>query len=373
MHLTKEEERLLDSENETISECMRILVTLGKFFDADRLIDIKSAHISGISYANIKDEGLEWLKSLKARFKVPTTINPAGMDMERWREMGIDHNFYLKQKEIIETFKRLGAETLLTCTPYYIKKVEFGEHIAWSESSAVVYANSILGAMTNKESGISALAAAIIGKTPNYGLHIKENRMPTILVKVKGDLSAAGYIAGESLSNEVPYFVFDRKVAKWELKLLGASLASTGNVSMFHAEGITPEWRDFEKPKEKIEIEGKLDFDCDPDLIAIGCPHVSDDELKLILDLIEGKRVKKELWIFTSRDIVNRNRKIVEKIERLGAKVFCDTCIVVSTACEKYDCVLVNSGKALHYLPKLRGVEVSFSDLKRCLEVATDG
>ncbi|HDN73623.1 MAG TPA: DUF521 domain-containing protein, partial [Archaeoglobus sp.] len=235
------------------------------------------------------------------------------------------------------------------------------------------YANSILGAMTNKESGISALAAAIIGKTPNYGLHIKENRMPTILVKVKGDLSAAGYIAGESLSNEVPYFVFDRKVAKWELKLLGASLASTGNVSMFHAEGITPEWRDFEKPKEKIEIEGKLDFDCDPDLIAIGCPHVSDDELKLILDLIEGKRVKKELWIFTSRDIVNRNRKIVEKIERLGAKVFCDTCIVVSTACEKYDCVLVNSGKALHYLPKLRGVEVSFSDLKRCLEVATDG
>lgn len=366
--LTKEEEELL--ENEETRDCMKIVLALARVFDAEKLVKISSAHISGVSYDNIGDEGLEWLRTIKGRVSVRTTLNPAGMDLERWREMGIEEKFYRKQMEIIEIFKNLEVEITLTCTPYYIHKPKFGEHLAWAESSAVVYANSVIGARTNRESGISALASAITGRTPYYGLHIKENRAPTVVVKATGDLSIVGYKAGLELPGEIPYFIFDRRVSMDELKLLSASLAASGNIAMFHAEEITPEWRDFEKPVEKVEIEGKIEKSCEAQLIAIGCPHCSKEELSEILRLIAGRRVKRELWIFTSRSVAEDSKEIIGKLEELGAKVFKDTCMVVSPASERFDCVMVNSGKALEYLPKKRGIEVAFGDLKSCIEAA---
>ncbi len=370
MYLTSEEEKMLRSDNETVAKCMEILVTLGKFFDAERLVEIKSAHVSGVSYENIGDAGLAWLKSFNAKVRVPTTINPAGMDVRRWQEMGIDREFWEKQMEVIEVFHRLGASVVLTCTPYYLKTPEFGDHIAWAESSAAIYANSVIGARTNRESSISALAAAITGRTPYYGLHIKENRAPTVVVKVSGDLSAAGYLIGSELGNEIPYIVFERTVSKWELKLLSAAMAASGGIAMFHAEGITPESKEFEKPRERVEVEGKISRECEPDLVAIGCPHVSDEELKLILDLMKNRRARREFWIFAARSVAERNREVVRKLEELGAKVFCDTCMVVSPASEKFECIMVNSGKALEYLPKLRKVNVAFGDLASCVEMA---
>ncbi|MEM4279126.1 MAG: aconitase X catalytic domain-containing protein [Archaeoglobaceae archaeon] len=351
-------------------KCVKILKALAKIYKAEGFVEISSAHISGVSYDNIGEEGLEWLKSIKGSVKVYTTLNPAGMDCERWGEMGIKEDFYRKQLEILRIFENLGVELTLTCTPYYIEAPKLGEHIAWAESSAVVYANSLLGARTNRESGISALASAIAGVTPYYGLHIKENRAPTVVVKARGDLSVVGYKAGLELPSEIPFFVFDRKVSETELKLLSASIAATGNVAMFHVENFTPEWRDFEKPKEKIEIEGKLEKSCEAELIAIGCPHCSREELERILRLLDGKRVKRELWIFTSRDVAREAKGVVEKIERLGAKVFKDTCMVVSPATERFKCVMVNSGKALEYLPKKRRVEVAFASLEDCVEYA---
>lgn len=366
--LTEEEERMLEDEEK--GECMKIIIALAKVFDAERLVKISSAHISGVSYDNIGDEGLEWLRNLKGKVAVRTTLNPAGMDLERWKEMGIGEEFYRKQMEIIEVFKRLGVELTLTCTPYYIQKPKFGEHLAWAESSAVVYANSVIGARTNRESGISALASAITGRTPYYGLHIKENRAPTVLVKARGDLSIVGYKAGLELPGEIPYFIFDRRVSFDELKLLSASLAASGNIAMFHAEGITPEWRDFERPRESVEIDGEIEKHCEAQLVAIGCPHCSKEELKEILRLIADRKVKRELWIFTSRKVAKESREIIGKLEELGAKVFKDTCMVVSPATEKFECVMVNSGKALEYLPKKRRLEVSFGDLKACIETA---
>ncbi|WP_290623560.1 MULTISPECIES: aconitase X catalytic domain-containing protein [unclassified Archaeoglobus] len=373
MYLTKEEERMLNSENETIRKCMEILVAVGETNDAERLVEITSAHISGVSYDNIGDAGLEWLESLDGRVRVPTTLNPAGMDLKRWREMGISEDFYENQMKVLEVFEKLGVEIVLTCTPYYLSRPKFGEHIAWAESSAIVYANSIIGARTNRECGPCALAAAIIGKTPYYGLHIKENRAPTITVKIKGNLAAAGYIGGKELKDEIPYFVFEREVEEWELKLLGAALAASGNTVMFHAEGITPEWEDFEKPSEKIEISGELKAECEPDLITIGCPHTSGQELETILKLLDGRKVKKEFWIFTSRKVFSEKRDVVKKLETLGVKVFNDTCMVVSPATQRFECVMVNSGKAFNYLPSMRKVNVAFGNLKRCVEEAVKG
>ncbi len=373
MDLSREEEKLLNSDDPTLAKCMEILVALGEIFEADRLIPVTSAHVSGISYGNIGEEGLEWLKGFRAKVKVRTTLNPAGMDLDRWREMGISEEFFRKQMEVLEALKRIGAELTLTCTPYYINRPSFGEHVAWAESSAVVYANSVLGARTNRESGISALASAIIGKTPRYGLHVKENRAPTILVRVRGDLdpSYVGYVVGGEVEG-IPIFEFERRLSDDEMKQLGASLASTGNVAMFHVKDQTPEWDDFEIPREKMEVDGRdIGDECDPDLVALGCPHLSEREIIFIADIVERLgRPKREMWLFTSRHVWFRLKGLIERLERRGIRVFRDTCMVVSPATERFDCVLVNSGKALTYLPKLRGVRAMFAPTCECVRRA---
>ena len=377
MYLTKEEEKLLESDNPTIAKSMEIIVALGEIFGAERLIPVKSAQISGISYQNIGDAGLEWLESLNAKVKVPAMVNPAGMDVERWKEMGIDEGFYRKQMRILKALEKLGAELTLTCTPYYVHPPSYGDHLAWAESSAVIYANSVIGARTNRESGISALASAITGKTPYYGMHVKENRAPGVLVEVEGeltdaDVSAIGYQVGNEL-NEIPIFRFPRKLSNDEMKLLGAAMASTGNAAIFHVEGQTPEWKDFQIPEERIKLDVKeIKTDCEPDLIALGCPHLSKDELMRVLEILraENKKVKRDLWLFTSRKMSEECENVVKEIESFGAKVFNDTCMVVSPATEAYECVMVNSGKALTYLPKLRKVRVAFGSLEECVRRA---
>lgn len=375
MQLTGEEERLLESDNETVRKCMEILVALGEIYGAERFVEIRSAQISGISYDNIGDAGLEWLESLDAKVAVRAYSNPAGLDTVRWREMGIDEEFYGKQSRILRALKRIGVEITLTCTPYYLDSPEFGDHLAWAESSAVVYANSVIGARTNRESGISALASAIIGKTPMYGLHLKENRAPRVRVVVEESVNPAmaGYYAGKLIGSEIPLVEFPRNLSRDELKWFGASLAASGGAGMFHAEGMTPEWKDFDRPDEKVFIEKRdVEMKCEPDLIAVGCPHASADELRQIYELLQKHgKVKREMWIFSSRKVIEENRDIVGRIERFGAKVFADTCMVVSPAASRFDCVMVNSGKALEYLPKMRGVNAVFCDLPECVRWAT--
>lgn len=374
MFLSKEEERILE-RGDGYSKCMEILVALGEIYGAEKLIPIKHAHISGISYQNIGDEGLEWLKSLNVKFSVKATLNPAGMDLERWKDMNLDEEFVKKQMEVLKVFELMGAEITLTCTPYYIYKPSKGENVAWSESSAVVYANSVLGARTNRESGISALASAVIGKTPYYGLHIKENRAPDVLIDVRCDCDVAllGRYVGEIVDG-IPVFKFRRKLKECELKALGASLASTGSIAMFHVIGQTPEWKDFDLPKEKIVIDDIKDLDsyCEPDLIALGCPHLSKNELLELYEIVrkyEGKS-KIEFWVFTSRKVYNEMADVIKFLEGKGIKVFRDTCMVVSPATEKFKCVMANSGKALTYLPKLRKVRAVYGDIHTCVSKA---
>ncbi len=378
MYLTREEEKLLESNNPTITKSMEILVALGDIYGAEELINISSAHISGISYQNIGDAGLEWLEGLNSEVKVKTTINPAGMDFQKWQEMGIDREFCEKQKRIIRALENIGAQPVMTCTPYYLEEVSYGEHLAWAESSAIIYANSVMGARTNRESGISAIASGIIGKTPYYGLHIKEQRAPNIVVNLHGnvDPSVAGYRIGSALKNEIPLLRVNKEFTKDDLKLLGAAMAATGNAAIYHIEGQTLEWDDFDIPREKLELEveelNKLkEFTCDPDLIALGCPHLSVDELKQVLKALkEAGKATRDLWIFTSRKIAEQNTEVIDKIESYGGRVFTDTCMVVSPATEKYRCVMVNSGKALTYLPKLRRVDVAFGSLEDCVKKA---
>ncbi len=384
MELDREDELVLNGEfGETRRMMMEILVTLGKVFGAERLIPIRSAQVSGASYKTIGEYGLQWLGGLHARAAVPAILNPVGMDRDRWREMGISPEFAKKQTEVVSAYERLGIRLDCTCTPYYLTITQYGDHIAWSESSAVAYSNSVIGARTNREGGPSALAAAIIGKTPSYGLHIVANRRPGLVIDVEGagtyDASwygALGYIVGKEAGNRIPYFRGIRP-ERDQLKALGAAMAASGAVALFHVEGITPDSRVFSYDLHGLDIihvkgEEVRDIykDIPVDAVAIGCPHCSPEELGAIAHLLEGKHVKKPLYVFTSKAVAGDSRGYIETIERSGARVYADTCMVVSPCMDHYKAVMVNSGKAFTYVPNMCGAASRIGTLEECIFVA---
>ena len=254
MYLIPEEKAMLAGDfGSGVKRAMEIIVALGKIYGAQELVPVQSVQVAGVSYKNLGDAGLEFLHEWAgqgARVRVPTTLNPAGMDLTHWRELGISAEFARKQMAVIEAFKAMGIAPSCSCTPYLIGNPPvFGQHIAWSESSAVSFANSVLGARTNREGGPSALAAAITGRTAKYGLHLDENRRATHIIEVgcpvtsEADHGALGYLVGRRVKNGVPYFKGLGDKGQGMLKALGPAMAASGAVALYHVEGVTPEAR----------------------------------------------------------------------------------------------------------------------------------
>jgi predicted aconitase len=386
MFLDPEEEKILSGENgETRQKMMELLVALGKVFGAERLVPIRSAQVSGASYKTIGEYGLAWLSSLDSRAVVPAVLNPIGMPRLRWKEMGIDTVFAERQQAVIAAYERLGVHLECTCTPYYLHETSFGDHLAWSESSAVSYANSVIGARTNREGGPGALAAALIGKTPCYGLHLEKNRCPQVIIEVQSDkkdwdisrYGALGYHVGKLAGNKIPYFR-DISPEKDQLKALGAAMAATGAVTIYHVENVTPEAKKNRYDLTSLDIItveaaeiDKLFSEVHVDAVAVGCPHCSDDELREIARLLQGKTVKKPFYIFASQGVIDKNISIVGVIEESGARVYADTCMVVSPVMERYPAIMVNSGKALAYVPNMCGSVARIGSITECVHVAT--
>jgi phosphomecalonate degydratase large subunit len=380
-----DEQILAGEQGETKQEMLEILVALGKVFGADRLVPVTSAQVSGASYKTIGKYGLEWLEHLDARAVVPAVLNPVGMPRDRWQEMGIHPGFAEKQLAVIAAYERLGIRLECTCTPYYLNPPKSKDHLAWSESSAVSYANSVIGARTNREGGPGALAAALIGKTPCYGLHLSKNRIPQVVIDVRGEArslsiahyGALGYHTGRIVGNRIPLFRGIRPDPDG-LKALGAAMAATGAVALYHVEQVTPEAR-----KAKYDTSGletiavdrqEIDdlFSVIPvEAVAVGCPHCSPEELVTAEKLLRGKTVKIPFYIFAAHEVIRRNRTTVESIERSGARVYSDTCMVVSPVMEQYKTIMVNSGKALAYVPGMCGAAARIGTIEECVEVAT--
>ena len=185
LRLSPEERAMLAGDQGAgVRKAMEIIVALGRIYGAERLGPVHSVQVAGVSYHNLGEAGLDFLREWAdqgARARVVTTLNPAGMDLRAWRELGFSESFASRQLAVIEAYRRLGARVTCTCTPYLVGNLpQLGDHVAWAESSAVSYANSVLGARTNREGGPSALAAAITGRTALYGLHLDENRRPTL-------------------------------------------------------------------------------------------------------------------------------------------------------------------------------------------------
>jgi predicted aconitase len=391
IHLTKEEEKILDGEKgEVMERLFRLLVRLGDIYSADKMIPVGSVQVAGVSYKSIGDPGTEFLEDLaskNAKVKVLTYLNPAGMDLENWEKFGFPKDFAKNQLRIIAAFKKMGIIVTSTCTPYLAGNLpRFREHIAWSESSAVSFSNSVIGARTNREGGPSALASAICGVTANYGLHLWENRQPTVKIKVDTDLNynsdfgALGYYVGKQVKNKIPYFTGIKEVNTDQLKALGAAMAASGAVALYHIEGLTPE-ADFVKKNNletlnvsKSEIKetySKLNTGKQPDIVIFGCPHASLREISTLADKLTGKHLKKPVWICTSRMVKEAAERMGynEIIAKAGGSIIADTCMVVSPI-EKmgYKTTGVNSGKAANYLPGFCKQDVCFANIDDLVE-----
>lgn len=389
MDLTREEEAILNGEKgEGRRKAMELVTALGKIYGAENLIDITSAHLSGASYKTIGDGGLKYLEDMAeggAEVTVPSTLNPVGMDRTRWKEMHITEEFAEKQLRIIELYGRMGIRTTCSCTPYTGANVpKKGDHVAWAESSALSFVNSFIGARTNREGGPGALAAAILGKTANYGLHLDEKRRPTVVIdaEIDGSLfsySLLGQAVGMAIGGGIPYFTgIDPGVE--EAKTLSAAMAASGSVALYHAEGVTPEAADQDisglerihiGPKELEAAYSKLNTVGDVQLIALGCPHLTDKEMHQIAAFLKGKEKVRddiEIWFCTSAEVRDRCPADVEIMERFGP-VLADTCMVVAPIEGAFQRTGTNSAKAGNYLPTLCSQKVMCRELSALLEV----
>ena len=395
MYLTKNEEKMLDGEEGyAVKKSMEILVALGNIYGAEKLIEVGSVQVAGVSYHNLGDAGLEFLNELAkdGKVKVLTTLNPAGMDLEDWRNLGIDEEFAKKQNLVIDAFNKMGIIISCTCTPYLIGNLpRFGEHIAWSESSAVTFANSVIGAKTNREGGPSALAAAFVGKTPYYGLHLDENRGPDTHVEVTADLTkisdwgALGYCVGNQAQNKIPYITGIKDASVDELKTFCASVVTFGSKPLFYIKGITPSSEKYQLPKDKITIddcdireayEAINDETEDIDFVCIGCPHASIKEIAQIANLLKDKKISAntEFWVATSRPMkqLADKRGYSEVIEKAGGKLACDTCMAVAPLKGRFRTVATTSAKGCYY-SRHNKMLTKMGSLEECIEAGVSG
>ena len=379
MHLTRIEERMLDGEEgEARALAMKVIVKVGEALGAERLVEISHAHASGISYNNIGEPGLRLLRRLAeagGRVKTYATVNPIGMDADAWMDMHVPRSFAEKQLEVLEALKAMGFKLTLTCTPYYIRKPRLGEHLAWGESSAVAYANSLLGARSNREGGPLTIMAALTGRTYYAGLHLDENRKPSLIVEAeapKNSLEASllgGYLGKTLKEGEIPYVRgIKQETPEYWLKEMCAAAGALGSLALCLIEGVSPEAGSPPSSEEKLSVDRvelerlkeEISSSDQPDLYFLGCPHASLSELIMLDRLVKG-RVRVEFWVTLSRHEYDQAslKGIIRSLESKGIRVWRDTCpIVAPFKSLGYRVMATNSVKAAFYMPRIHGVRV---------------
>jgi predicted aconitase len=394
MHLTDDERRIVDgAQGRTRRKAMEILAALGEIFGAERLVPIRSAQISGVSYANLGDAGLELIEdwAQDGRVACPATLNPAGMDLRAWGEMGIPPDFAERQLRIVAAYRRLGVDASCTCTPYLAgNRPGPGEHLAWAESSAATFANAVLGARTNREGGPSALAAALVGRTPEYGLHLDGPRAPQVVVRVEtplgsaADFGALGAALGRLAGTRVALLEGLASPAEEGLMALSAALPTFGGASIFHVAGATPEAERWPPPRDGFAVgpremaaarESLDDGEREVDLVFVGCPHATPGTLRRAAELLAGRAVRRTFWAATSRAVREEAERegVVAALERCGARVIADTCLVVAPLRGRFRSVLTDSAKGCWYARGPNAMRVRLAPLERCVEIAVGG
>ena len=406
MYLTKDEEKILDGEQGSgFQKAMELLTALGDIYGAEKLIEISSTHLSSVAYASSGDTGIRFMERMvedKAYFRVLTTLNPHSIEHDRWKELGFPEEYAEKQLRIVEAYKKLQAVGTFTCTPFLVGNCpRYGEHVAWAESSALSFINTVIGARTNREGALSALSAGLIGKTPLYGFHLRENRKGKVLVNVEAELwhgsdySALGYDIGRKVGSRVPVFInIPRDARSSDINAMCAALAVSGAVPMSHIVGVTPEASTVdeafgaERPEEKLAFDrselqstyedlGSKGAGADVDLAILGCPHYAYDQIAEAARLLEGKKVREgvDLWVCTSTPImmVAKRADYVDIIEASGAKVVCSYCPAVTKNFFGWKTMATDSTKQTFYGHGVLGLDVIFGTTEQTINSAITG
>ncbi len=366
MKLQPDQERILRGESgEALALAMKTLVRYGEALGARRLVPVKSVHLAGtfgITFFEAYCLVIERLVADGVRVKVPTTTNPLP---GRKRNL-VNRLVFSKQKRLERSLEKLGAIPSYSCLPYEgVNAPSFGDYLAWSESSAVLYANSVIGARTNRNSLLIDISSAVTGLTPEFGCLLDENRYGQVLVKLdidQMDPSALGLVIGQQLVNRVPVFEhYDFSLA--DLKNLGAAIAASSAIDLFHVEGLTPEAPDLEtafggRPHDTLTIS-QSDLDSlrnastqKQDLVVFGCPQMTLKETLILSKRVAGSRVLCPTWFCLVPEVAEQFRKMD------AYRAVCDAGVEVHTWCPlaalsvrlKPKRVLTSSGKLFYYL-----------------------
>ena len=414
MQLTDDEKSALDGAlGEPLRIATQVLVELGDSYGAERLVPIASAHLVACSYQIAGEAGIDIYSRLVeagARVKVPTTLDPGSIDFVRWQAFRTPEGYAQRQLKIAGLLEAMGVIPTWTCTPYYVLNVpRFGQHIGWSESSAVAFVNSVIGARTNRLAAYVDLCAALTGKVPYFGLHITENRRGQILIDVTPDVganmrdedfAALGYFIGAAVGDRIPVIRGIADASFDQLKFLSAASASTGSVALYHIVGVTPEARTLQEafqgednvrrlgwedilpfgPRELQETKDKMCtfHEGQVDIVGLGCPHASIAQIEMYVRLLGDRKVHPdtELWICMNELVEGMARKMgyIARLEAAGARIMTGTCL--------NDCPLeawgfrhlaTDSPKFAYYTPTTVGAECYFASTEKCIQAAIAG
>lgn len=401
MRLTDEEKRMLNGqEGEAKKLAMEILTQVGDSMDADSFVEIASVQAMA-HFGSLHIAGRDWLEKLAClggKCCVPTTQDPASIPFSHWKEMGYDEEYAKNQYRLAEAIMKLGEMPKWSCTPYYQGSVpRLGQNIAWAESSAVSFANSVLGARTNRTPAGIAICAALTGRMPRYGLYLTENRRAQIKITVEAgeltplDYNTIGIITGKLAGAKIPaIYGLPQSATNDDLKYLGASAASSGSVALYHADGITPEaiLTDVfagKAPEEEMVITRKDIDDAaekmtstgagEPKLAVVGCPHYSSEEVIRLARMIEGKKVAdgKAFWVFTTAETESLMERMGLKavLEEAGVRIMAQTCLVISPLVGGYENLITDSGKFASYLPSEHSIRIRYASAEECVKAVT--
>lgn len=402
MQLTDIEKKILaGEEGEAKQIAMEILTNIGEAMEADFFVQVSSVQAMA-HFGSLHIAGRDWLEKLACmggKCCVPTTQDPASIPFKHWQEMGYDSEYAENQYRLEAAIMKLGEMPKWSCTPYYQGSVpRAGQNIAWAESSAVSFANSVLGARTNRTPAGLAVCAALTGKMPRYGLYLSENRKATIKINVEAagltslDYNTIGIITGKIAGAKIPaIYGLPQFTTNDQLKYLGASAASSGQVALYHADGITPEALftdvfDGKAPEEEFVITRKdLDDEAErmsapgewqPQLAVVGCPHYSSEEVIRLAEILGDRKVSegKAFWVFTTAETESLAERmgIKQKLEDAGVRIMAQTCLVISPLVGGYKKLITDSGKFASYLPSEHNIDIRYAETEKCVEAVTE-
>jgi predicted aconitase len=395
---------LSGAEGEAASFAMRLLIKFADAVQAPSFIPCTRAHIDGCLYHGaVSIDFVERFVALKGKVKVPTTLNVGSMDLIHPDLFNGADDLRVAGTRLMLAHEELGCVPTYTCAPYQtIFRPFLGEQIAWAESNAIVFANSVLGARTNRYGDFIDLACAMTGRVPNYGLHQTENRRATVVVAIEdtGGLAsdalavAVGHAVGSLCGDHVAAITgLPSTLTEDDLKALGAVAASAGSVALFHAVGLTPEAATLDQATQgqaapviarldgktlRAALDGLTTAQADAHIaaIALGTPHFSISEFERLMPLMKGRNFRSDIYVNTGRGTLSEleRRGWDTLLASHGVTLVVDTCTYVTSVMRKLDgVVMTNSGKWAHYAPGNLGIDVIFGSLEECVASAEAG